>query len=199
MAGTGVNPAEHAAATDFEPRGNHVTGSQVAARGCERLASLPDRAWIAPRRGRRAGADNAAGAQGMAYAELAGLPGDHGALHECPLPGRLRRVRSFKDPGAGSRLVIGPDDRGDDPADRRGRRQPERRDRVRVDARAARRRDHDRRRNREARLRCRPAVQADADRLHERSRADDPRRPVTEAVRLLGDANGLIDEAQGIR
>ena len=37
----------------------------------------------------------------------------------------------------------------------------------------------------QARLRRRPAVQADADRLHERPRADDPRRPAAEAVRVL--------------
>ena len=46
--------------------------------------------------------------------------------------------------------------------------------------------DHDRRRHRKARVRRRPAVQADADRLHERTRPDDPRRTATEAVRVLG-------------
>ena len=39
--------------------------------------------------------------------------------------------------------------------------------------------------DREARVRRRSALQADADRLHERPRADDPDRAAAEAVRLL--------------
>ena len=46
--------------------------------------------------------------------------------------------------------------------------------------------DHDRRRSRPPRLRRRPAVQADDPRLHERPRADHPRRTAAEAARLLG-------------
>ena len=38
----------------------------------------------------------------------------------------------------------------------------------------------------QARVRRRPALEADADRLHERARADDPRRAAAEAVRVLG-------------
>ena len=65
-------------------------------------------------------------------------------------------------------------------------RRPRARRRARVDAGADGRGDHDRRRRRAARLRRRPALQADADRLHERPGADDPRRPAAEAVRVLG-------------
>ena len=45
--------------------------------------------------------------------------------------------------------------------------------------------DHDRGGGREARIRRRPAFEADADRLHERARADDPDRAAAEAVRVL--------------
>jgi MFS superfamily sulfate permease-like transporter len=38
--------------------------------------------------------------QGMAYAELAGLPAITGPLHHDPVPGRLRGVRALADPGA---------------------------------------------------------------------------------------------------
>ena len=124
--------------------------------------------------------------QGMAYAELAGLPAITGLYTIDPVPARLRGVRAVADPRARPGLVAGADDRGDDPADRRRERRPGARGRAGVDARADGRRDHDRRRGRAARLRRRPALEADADRLHERPRADDPRRPAAEAVRVLG-------------
>ena len=43
--------------------------------------------------------------QGMAYAELAGLPADHRALHDRRLPRRLRPRRAVADPGPRPRLV----------------------------------------------------------------------------------------------
>ena len=49
----------------------------------------------------------------------------------------------------------------------------------------------------QARLHRRPAVEADADRLHERTRADDPGRPAPEAVRLLGRRRRLHPRARG--
>ena len=53
--------------------------------------------------------------QGMAYAELAGLPADHRPLHVDPVPARLRAVRPVAHPRPRPRLVARPDDRRDDP------------------------------------------------------------------------------------
>ena len=139
----------------------------------------------APRRGRRTGADDAAGSAGDGVRRARGPAGDHRSVHHDPVPDRLRRVRPVADSRARSGLVAGADDRGDDPADRRLERQSRARDRAGVDARADRRGDHDHGGDREARVRRRPALQADADRLHERPRADDPDRAAPEAVRVL--------------
>ena len=59
--------------------------------------------------------------QGMAYAELAGLPPRHRPLHLDPVPARVRRLRALADPGAGPGLVARSDDRRDDPAPGRAR------------------------------------------------------------------------------
>ena len=55
-----------------------------------------------------------------------------------------------------------------------------------IDAGADRRRGDDPRGRREARVRRRPALEADPDRVHERTRPHDPRRPAAQAVRFLG-------------
>ena len=83
--------------------------------------------------------------QGMAYAELAGLPADHRAVHDGDLPGRLCPRRTVADPDPRPGFVARPDDRRHHPAARRG--QPGDGDRARGHARAPRRR-RDRRRGR---------------------------------------------------
>ena len=121
--------------------------------------------------------------QGMAYAELAGLPRDHRAVHDRRLPGRLRARRAVADPGPRPGFVAGADDRRHDPA-ARGR-QRGAGDRPRRDARAPRRARHGRRGPREARLRRRPALEPGPDRLPGRSRGRHLHRPAAEAVRVL--------------
>jgi hypothetical protein len=123
--------------------------------------------------------------QGMAYAELAGLPPGHRALHDDRLPGRLRHLRPEPRARAGPRLVgVAPDLRRHHPAARR-RRRPCRGDRVGRHARRARRCHRDRPRIGQARLRRRPALQGGAGRLHERAGDHDHRRPAPEALRVL--------------
>ena len=123
--------------------------------------------------------------QGMAYAELAGLAGDHRPVHVDHVPARLRRVRPVADPRARSGLVARPDDRRDDPpVGRRGRRSGQG-DRPRLHARPAGRRLHGGRGDRPAGLRRRPVLQAHPDRLHERPGPHDPRGPAPEALRVL--------------
>ena len=62
--------------------------------------------------------------QGMAYAELAGLPPVTGSLHDGPRAGRVRGLRAVADPGARAGLGARPAHRGDGPAARRRRRRP---------------------------------------------------------------------------
>ena len=124
--------------------------------------------------------------QGMAYAELAGLPAVTGLYTSILCLLGYAALRPLTDPRARARFVARPDDRGDDRAAVVGRRRSCAGDRARFDAGADRRRGHDPRGRREARLRGGPALEADADRLHERARAHDPDRPAAEAVRLLG-------------
>ena len=62
--------------------------------------------------------------QGMAYAELAGLPPITGLVHIDPLPGRLRVLWSIEDPGARARLIARAHDRGHDSSPDRRRWRP---------------------------------------------------------------------------
>ena len=126
-----------------------------------------------------------AGPAGHGVRRAGRAAGDHGPVYDDPVPARLRGIRPVADSGAGAGLLARTDDRGHDPADPRLWRKSGARHRAGVDARADRRRDHDRGRGPEARVRRRPALQADADRLHERARADDPDRAAAQAVRLL--------------
>ena len=123
--------------------------------------------------------------QGMAYAELAGLP---------PVTGLYTSILcllGYAVFGPSRILVLGPDSSLGPmiaatiaPAAAR-RRRPGAGRRARVAARRARRRRHGRRRAGQVRLRRRPAVEADPDRLHERAGADHHRRPAAQAVRVL--------------
>ena len=137
--------------------------------------------------------------QGMAYAELAGLP---------PITGLYTSIlclTAYALVGPSRILVLGPDSSlgpmiaatilplvGAERGPGEGRH-------ARVHARAPRRGDHAPRRRREARLHRRPPLEADADRLHERSRAHDPRRAAPEAVRVLGGRRRLRPGAPGVR
>ena len=123
--------------------------------------------------------------QGMAYAELAGLPAITGLYTS------ILCLVAYAVFGPSRILVLGPDSSlgpmiaatilplaaaNGDPAPR---------GRLRVHAGAHRRRAHAHRRRRWPRVHRRPALQADPDRLHERPRPDDLRRPAAEAVRVL--------------
>ena len=81
--------------------------------------------------------------QGMAYAELAGLPAITGPLHHDRVPRGLRVRGAVADPRPRPGFVARADDRRDDPAARRGQRVGG--DRARGDARAARGGGHHRR------------------------------------------------------
>ena len=121
----------------------------------------------------------------MAYAELAGLAGDHRPVHVDHVLARLRRVRPVTDPRARSGLLARPDDRRDDhPVRRRGRRSGQG-DRPRLHAGPAGGGLHGDRGDRSAGLRRRPVLQAHPDRLHERPGPHDPRGPAPEALRIL--------------
>src|ERR1700734_1845928 len=124
--------------------------------------------------------------QGMAYAELAGLP---------PITGLYTSIfclLGYAGFGPSRVLVLGPglfawpDDRRDDPAadGRQGR--SEAGGSAGVDPRDHGRSDHDPGGGGEARLHRRPDLQADDDRLHERPGADHPDRPAAEAARVQG-------------
>ena len=123
--------------------------------------------------------------QGMAYAELAGLP---------PVTGLYTTIAclvGYAVFGPSRVLVLGPDSslgplilRRHHPASRRRRRSRDR-DRPRRDARALRGPHRNRARPRQARLRRRPAVQGSAGRLHERPRGHHHRGAAAQAVRLL--------------
>ena len=123
----------------------------------------------------------------MAYAELAGLPAITGLYTSILCLLGYAVFGPSQDPRARPGLVARADDRRDDPAAHRRDGDPAARGGAGLDARAL-------RRARsccwpgvgQARVRRRPAVEADADRLHERPRPDDPRRPAAEAVRILG-------------
>ena len=135
--------------------------------------------------------------QGMAYAELAGLPAGHRPLHDHRLPGRLRHLRSVAGARAGAGLVgLAADLRRHRAA--AGRRRSGDGHRPRRDAGAAGRPDRDRPRARQARLRRRPALQRGPGRLHERPRHHHRRRPAAEAVRLLHRRRRLHRRGPGV-
>ena len=123
--------------------------------------------------------------QGMAYAELAGLPAITGLYTS------ILCLVAYALVGPSRILVLGPDSSLGPmiaatilPLIGR-RRRPAEGGRVRICAGAHGRRGDARRRACRPGLHCRPAVQADPDRLHERPRVDDLRRPAAQAVRLL--------------
>ena len=128
--------------------------------------------------------------QGMAYAELAGLP---------PITGLYTSILcllGYAVFGPSRILVLGPDSSLGPmiaatilPLVARQRRR-QAGDRAGVDARAHGGGDHDRGGRGEARLRRRPDLQADDDRLHERPGADHPGRPAAETIRVQGRRRG---------
>ena len=178
--------------------------SSVAPPGCPRYAPgvaqlrRYDRSWLRP--------DLVAGLvlaailvpQGMAYAELAGLPAVTG------LYTTIACLVGYALFGPSRVLVLGPDSSisplilasitpllvvGD----------PAVGDRPGGHARDLRRPDRDRPRPRQARVRRRPALQGGAGRLHERPRDHDHRRAAAEAVRLLDRRRLLPRRAEGVR
>ena len=132
--------------------------------------------------------------QGMAYAELAGLPAITG------LYTTILALIGYALFGPSKALVLGPDSSlgpiiaatdiplaaADGDPDRR---------RVRLRAGSDGWCDHCARRRVQTRVRRRPPLEADPDRVHERPRAHDPCQPAAQAVRVLRRGDGLIGEA----
>ena len=136
--------------------------------------------------------------QGMAYAELAGLPAVTG------LYTTIACLVGYALFGPSRVLVLGPDSSisplilaSITPLLVVGR--PGDRDRPGGHARDLRRPDRDRPRPREARVRRRPAVERGAGRLHERPRDHDHRRTAAEALRLLDRRRLVPRRAEGVR
>ena len=148
---------------------------------------------------RRARPDRLARAAGHGLRGTRRSSADHRSLHIHPLSDRVRVGGAIEDPGSRPRLIARPDDRRDDPSARRGERRSSESGHARVDARAPRRRDHAAGRRCEARVHRGPPLEADADRLHERPRSDDPRRPAPEAVRVFGGCRRIRPRAPGVR
>ena len=137
--------------------------------------------------------------QGMAYAELAGLP---------PVTGLYTTIAclvGYALMGPSRVLVLGPDSSvsplifaaiaplvvaTDDPDDG---------DRARRDDGAHGRADPDRAGGRQARLRRRPALEGGPGRLHERAGDHDHRRPAAQAVRVLDRRRRLRRRGAGVR
>ncbi len=136
--------------------------------------------------------------QGMAYAELAGLP---------PVTGLYTTIAclvGYAIFGPSRVLVLGPDSSVSPlifaaivPLLVDGR--PGERHRSRGDAGPVRRPHRDRARAGQARLRGRPALQGGAGRLHERPRHHHHRRPAAQAVRLLHRRRQVHRRAEGVR
>ena len=194
-------PAEVMSSGDLEQaragRESRPRGTAVAAEATSRLDALsrtmPGLAMLRSYRPALFGKDLVAGLvlttllvpQGMAYAELAGLPAITGlyttilALLGYALFGPSRVLVLGPDSSLGPMIaavvvpLVAADGR------RRGRR------RLRLRARPHGGCDHRARRRVQPRLHRRPSVEADPDRVHERPRAHDPRQPATQAVRVL--------------
>jgi hypothetical protein len=139
--------------------------------GCCRVAVLPGR-LVAQRCRRWADPDRAAGATGNGVRGTGRAAADHRAVHIDPVLGRLRGVRPVQGVGAGPRFIVGADDRGVRDSAGRGQRRPRQGGGLRLDARPDGRGGDGARRCFQARVRRRPAVQTDADRVHERVGAD---------------------------
>ena len=149
--------------------------------------------------GRGPGPGHAPGAAGDGVCRACRAAADHRPLHLDPVSGRVRDLRPVEDPRARAGLVARADDRRHDPSSAGRERRPEACGRARLDACADRGGDHGARWSRQARIRRRPALEADHDRVHERTRADDPRRSAAEAVRVLGRRRRLHPRAEGVR
>ena len=136
--------------------------------------------------------------QGMAYAELAGLP---------PVTGLYTTIAclvGYAVFGPSRILVLGPDSSVSPlifaaiAAPSRGAR-PEHRDRPRRDDGADGRRHRDRAWPRQARVRRRSPVQGGAGRIHERPGHHDHRRPAAEALRILDRCGRFHRRDEGVR
>ena len=137
--------------------------------------------------------------QGMAYAELAGLP---------PVTGLYTTIAclvGYALMGPSRILVLGPDssvvaaDLRRHHAARRRRRRSGDGDRARRDDGDPGRAHRDRPRRRQARLRRRPALEGGPGRLHERAGDHDHRRPAAQAVRVLDRRRRLRGRGAGVR
>ena len=125
------------------------------------------------------------GAPGNGLRGAGRAAGHHWALHLDPLPGRICSTGTIPHPGTRTRLVTRPDDRGHHPAPgwREWKSSPRRS--AGIDAGHPGRRHDDPGRSGEAGLRGRPSLQANPDRLHDRSRPHHPGRSAAQAVRFL--------------